>query len=85
MRDKNLFRPNLQDIHTKAVKADDAEVETYICNGDDTELFQEVYRAKCHEPLLHHLRNIMANIFKRNVASRFGRYMVEAYVLSRSL
>ena len=84
-RDDNLFMLNLQDIHTKAVKVDDAEIYTAIWNGAAAELFQGVYMAKRHEPTFQHFRNIKAVRFKRNVDRRFVRYMVEAYGPSRSM
>ena len=39
LRDENLFRLNLQAIHTKAVKADDAELATAIWNDSAADVF----------------------------------------------
>ena len=85
MRDDNLFRLNLQSRHTESVKADGAEVETAIWNDAVVEVFQGGYKANHCDPLFRHLRNIIANRFKNNVAIRFVRYMVEAYGTSRSV
>ena len=85
MRDDNLFMLNLKAIHTKAVKSDDAEVETAIWNGAAAGVLQGGYRAKSHATLLQHLRNIMVNRFKCNVERSFVWYMVEAYCPSRSV
>ena len=79
LRDENIFRLNLQARHMKAFKSDDTELETAIWNGNAAEVFQEGYRAKCHDPLFQHLRNIMAKRFTRNADRSFVRYMVEAY------
>ena len=76
LRDDNLFRLNNQAIQTKAVKSDNAEVETDICNDAAEEVFQGGYMAKCHETLFQHLRNIMAKRFNHNVARSFVHYMV---------
>ena len=83
LRDENIFRLNLQYRHTKAVKADCAEIETSIWNAAAAELFQGGYRAKRHETIFQHLVNIMAKCFKRNVARSFVCYMVDAYGHSR--
>ena len=83
LRYENIFMLNLQPRHTKAVKSDNAEVETAICNDAAEEVFQGGYMAKCHETLFQHLRNIMAMYFKRNVDRIFVHYMVEAYGSSR--
>ena len=85
MSDRNIFRINLQSRHTKSVKEDDAEVETDIWENAAAEKFQGGYRAKRHEPLFQHLRNIMDKHVKRNVARNFLYYMVEAYGPSRSV
>ena len=79
LRDENIFRLNLQVRHTKAVKDDDSEIETAICNNAAVEVFQGGYRAKRHEILLHPLRNIMAKCSKCNVTRSFVSSMVEAY------
>ena len=79
MRDENIFRINLQDRHTKTVKYEDAEVATSIWNNTAAEVFQGGYRDKRHEPVLQHLRKIMAKCFKHNVVRRLVRYMVESY------
>ena len=68
LRDDNLFRLNNQAIQTKAVKSDNAEVETAIWNNADVELFHGGYRANHHDPLLQNLSNIMSKCFKRNVS-----------------
>ena len=85
LRDENIFRINLQAIHTKAVKPDDAEVETSIWNDAAAEVFWGGYIDKCHEPLFQNLVNITAKHFKSNVDRIFVRYMVEAYGTSRSV
>ena len=77
--DKNYFRITLPYTHTKAVKADGAEIETDIQNDAATEVFQEGYRAKRHEPIFHHLRNINAKSFKSNVDRIFVHYIVDTY------
>ena len=79
LRDDNLFRLNNQAIQTKAVKSDNAEVETAICNDAAEEVFQGGYMAKCHETLFQNLSNIMAKRFNHNVARSFVHYMVEDY------
>ena len=85
LRDDNIFRINLQSRHTKSVKAYDTEVETAIWNDAAAGVLQGGYRAKLHEPLLQHLRNIMAKRFKRNLDRSFVQYMVEAYDPSMSV
>ena len=85
MGGKNLFSLNLQARHTKAVKADDAEIEIAIWNDAAAEVFQGGYRAKRHEPIFHHLRNIMAKRFKRYVVIIFVHCMVEDYGPSMSV
>ena len=39
LRNENSFRLNLKSRHTKAVKADDVEIETSIWNDADSEVF----------------------------------------------
>ena len=68
LRYENIFMLNLQPRHTKAVKSDNAEVETAIWNNADVELFHGGYRANHHDPLLQNLSNIMSKCFKRNVS-----------------
>ena len=84
-RDEYPFIINIQAIHMKAVKADKLEVEKDICNDASEEVFQGGYRAKHNEPLFQHLRNIMAKLFKSNVARSFVYYTIESYGSSRSV
>ena len=79
LRDENSFRINLQYIHKKAVNADDAEIETAVWNYASACVIQKVYMVKCHEPIFHHLRNIIAKRLKRNFARSFLSYMVDTY------
>ena len=84
-RDENLYRLNLQAIHTKSVKADNVEVDTDIWNDASAEVFRGGYIDKRHKPLFQQFRNIMAKRFKINVVRRFVCYMVESYSPSRSV
>ena len=81
----NYFRINLQSRQTKADNEDNVEIETAVWNNAAAEVFQEGYRAKRHELIFHHLRNIMAMRFKYNVDISIVRYMVDNYCTSRSL
>ena len=85
LRDENCFRLNRQSIYPKVVKVDDAEIEISIWNDAAAEVFQGGYRAKRHEPIFHHLRNIMAKRFKRYVVIIFVHCMVEDYGPSMSV
>ena len=85
LRDENCSRLNRQSIYPKVVKVDDAEIEISIWNNDAAELFQEGYRDKRHEPIFHHLRNIISNRFKRNVSRSLVFNMVYMYGPSSSV
>ena len=85
LRDENYFRLNLQYRHTKSVKAEDTEIGKSLWKDSAAEVFQEIYRDKCHDPIYHYLRNIIAKRFKRNVARRFLRYMIDNCGPSRSM
>ena len=67
LRDDNIFRLDLQAIHMKAVKAEDAKIDTAIWDDDDEEMLQGGHRAKRQETIFQNLRNIMDNPFKRNM------------------
>ena len=85
LRYENLFRLNLQERNTKAVKDENAEVVTAIWNNTDAEMFQGVYMAKRHEPLFQHLSNIVDKSFKHNTARSFVCNFVESCGSSRSV
>ena len=85
LRDKNIFRLNLQSRHKKVFKSDDEEIETDIWNETTAEEFHGGYRAKRHGHILQHLGNITDKRFKHNLARRFVCYMVDAYGISRSV
>ena len=75
----SAWRLKLAERHTKAVKADDADVEIEIWNRAVLEPFGISYSASEHDLLFDFLRRSMSRQYKLNVLRSFVRYMLVTY------
>ena len=75
MRDETSFRHKLKERHTKAVKDDDAEVETGIWDDATARVMLEKHFSERHGIIFDSLRTRMVRKFKTDVLSSFTFYM----------
>ena len=82
LRDDNSFRHKLNEIHTKVVKDDDAEVETGIWDNGSDGVMEENFSSERHDIIFDSLRKRMARRFKTNIVNSFILYMKSTHGLS---
>ena len=75
----SAWQQRLAERHTKAVKADDADVEVDIWNRAVLEPFGTTYSEDKHGSLFEFLRRTMSRRYKLNVLRSFVRYMLATY------
>ena len=73
---ESSFQQALAARHTKAVKADDAEVEVDMWNEGAMERFNQPFEKDIHGPLFEWLRGLILHRFKVNALRSFVRFMV---------
>ena len=74
LQDKNSLRHKLNERHTKAVKDNDAEVETGIWDNATSGVMGEDFSSERHGTLFDSLMNRITRQFKTNILNRFIRY-----------